>query len=276
MPISAAIAGVGSLVGAGASIYGSTQAAKAQENAANAANARLQQQYQQNSQTLAPWISGGTNANALTQFLTGVSNTAPTGYSGVAGGAGSLVTPFQPTMAQLEQTPGYQFILGQGLKSTQNSYASKGLASSGAAMKGAADYATGLASNTYQQQFNNYWAQNKSIYNMLTGQANSGLQAAGYLTNSGNTLASQQGGNLVGIGNARAAMYNGIGNTVSNTANTLGQYALLSNYLGSNGTAPITNPAYWGGGSPFSGDAFGGSSGSPIPGLTIADYGPGF
>lgn len=64
------------------------------------------------------------------------------------------VVPGRMDQATLEATPGYQFALSQGLKATQNSAAARGLGVSGAAMKGAAAYATGLADNTYQQQFN--------------------------------------------------------------------------------------------------------------------------
>jgi hypothetical protein len=62
--------------------------------------------------------------------------------------------PGQMTQAELAATPGYQFTLNQGLQAVQNSAAAKGLGVSGAALKGAADYATGLADSTYQTQFN--------------------------------------------------------------------------------------------------------------------------
>jgi hypothetical protein len=234
MPIGAAIGGAG-ILSAGASIYGSTQAANAQTNAANQANQTIQQQYQQNSQNLAPWMQNGTNSSNLLSYLTGSGGSAPAGYSGAAGGQGALTAQFNPTQAQLESTPGYQFTLGQGLKSVQNSYAAKGLASSGAALKGAADYATGDANTTFNQQFQNYWNQNQSIYNMLSGQSGQGLSAAGALANAGTTAAGQQGQNTIGAGNAQAAMYNGIGSAIGGAANSLGTYGLLSNYM-SNGT----------------------------------------
>jgi hypothetical protein len=235
MPTGAIIGGIGAVASAGASIYGSSKAADAQTSAAKQSNALLAGQYQQNSANLAPWMTSGVNSNSLVNYLTGASSQAPTGYSGTMG-QGSLTSTFQPTMQQLEQTPGYQFTLDQGLKGVQNSYASKGLGSSGPAMKGAADYSSGLASNTYQQQFQNYWNQNKSIYDMLTGQSAQGLQAAGALTSSGNTLAQGQSNNLVGAGNAQAASYNTMGSALGNAAQGVAGYGLLSNYL-SNGTS---------------------------------------
>lgn len=236
MPTGALIGGLGAAASAGASIYGSSKAADAQSQAAQSGNALLQGQYNQNSANLAPWMTSGANSNSLVNYLTGASGQAPAGYGGAMGGQGALTAAFQPTMAQLAQTPGYQFTLDQGLKSTQNSYASKGLASSGAAMKGTADYASGLASNTYQQQFQNYWGQNQNIYNMLTGQSTAGLQAASALASGGNALAQGQSNNLVGAGNAQAAAYNTMGSSLGNAAQGIAGYGLLSNYL-SNGTA---------------------------------------
>jgi hypothetical protein len=276
MPTGALIAGVGTgIVGAGASIFGANKAAAAQTAAAQNANAILAGQYNTNAATLAPWMTAGANSNALVNYLTGASGSAPVGYNGNIGGQGALTNPFAPTMAQLEQTPGYQFTLNQGLKGVQNSYAAKGLGGSGAAMKGAADYAQGNAANTYQQQFQNYWSQNRDIYNMLTGQSQQGLSAAAALAGSGNTLATGQSSNLTGAGTAQAAAANSYGPAITSVGNSLMSYGILNNFL-SNGTAPISDNAYWGGGSIFSGDAYGGSSKNPIPGLSPSDYGPGY
>lgn len=258
MPIGAAIGGAG-LLSAGASIYGSSQAANAQTNAANQANATIQQQYAQNSTNLAPWMQNGTNASNALSFLTGTGGTSAGGAgsglggagagaggtAGSAGGYGSLTQAFNPTMQQLQSTPGYQFTLGQGLKSVQNSYAAKGLGSSGAALKGAADYATGDASTTYNQQFQNYLQQNQSIYNMLTGQSGQGLQGASALAGVGTTAAGQISANTVGAGNAQAAAYNTAGSAVGNAANSLGTYGLLSNFM-SNGTSGVNTTGVFG------------------------------
>lgn len=106
-----------------------------------------------------------------------------------------LSSRFEPTMEQLEKTPGYQFALQQGLKGTQNSYAAKGLGVSGAALKGASDYATGLASQTYQQQFQNDLAQKSQIYNMLFNPVQLGAGAAA----GGANMTNNVGTNLANI-----------------------------------------------------------------------------
>jgi hypothetical protein len=117
--------------------------------------------------------------------------------------------------AALEQLPGYQFTLSQGLKSVQNSAAARGLGVSGAAQKGAASYATGLADSTFGNQFNRLMS----------------------LASLGENAAAGVGNNAVGAGNAQAAAANAQGAAVSGTANQVGGIfgtdAILKNMGGS-------------------------------------------
>lgn len=156
--------------------------------------------------------------------------------------AGQLITPFQPTQAQLQATPGYQFTLNQGLQATQNAYAAQGLGTSGAALKGAANYAEGLASTTYQQQFQNYWTQNQNIYSMLTGMTNTGENAAAMTGNLGTSAASSAASALMAGASASAAGTVGSANAIAGGVNSLGSlglfYGLMSNpgmYSGTGG-----------------------------------------
>ena len=135
----------------------------------------------------------------------------------------------------LQNMPGYQFQLKQGLESAQNGFAARGLGSSGAAMKGAAQYAQGLAASDMGQ-----------FYNMLMGGAGLGANAA--------TLQSQNTANLttaganalmggatnaasLGMAGASAAAAgqvgaaNALGSGIANAANGYGQYALMNNML---------------------------------------------
>jgi hypothetical protein len=104
-----------------------------------------------------------------------------------------------PTQAQLEATPGYKFTLQQGLESVQNSAAARGLGSSGAALKGAATYVTGLADQTYQNNFNDMAQVAQGYQNNATGDINQGSgymnQGQGY-NSLANTALSQQAGAL--------------------------------------------------------------------------------
>jgi hypothetical protein len=142
----------------------------------------------------------------------------------------------------LEATPGYQFNLSQGLKSVQSANAAKGLGISGAALKGAADYATGLADSTYQNQFNNAQTNRQTTYNMLTGLTGQGENAAAQTGTLGtaNTVAANNA--LIGGANATAGGIVGSANNLSSGINGIGNagtnYLLYSKLLGisNNGT----------------------------------------
>lgn len=149
----------------------------------------------------------------------------PSSYNGL--GFGAATTPFQPTMAQLAATPGYQFTLGQGLQATQNAFAAQGLARSGPALKGAATFAEGLASTTYQQQFQNYWNQINNIMGLIGGATATGENASA-LTGSLGQNASQIAGNFATSGAAAQA------------AGTIGATNALTGALGSASSLPLT------------------------------------
>jgi hypothetical protein len=166
-----------------------------------------------------------------------------------------LTKPFNPTQQQLEQTPGYQFTLSQGLRATQNAATAMGLGASGSALGGAADYATGLASQTYQQQFSNYWQQNQNIYNMLAGLTNigqssaAGVGAAGIQTGGliGNALtggASALAAGQIGSANAIASGLGGVGNAGLMLA--LSRNGLFGNTGVARSTIPSTGAAGYG------------------------------
>jgi hypothetical protein len=138
-----------------------------------------------------------------------------------------LTAPFQPTMAQLAATPGYQFTLGQGLQATQNAYAAQGLGTSGPALKGAANYAEGLAATTYQQQFQNYLQQNQQIANILGAQVQQGQAAAAGTGAGALTTGSTAGQSLLAAGTAQAAGTVGVANALTGATSTLGNAGLL-------------------------------------------------
>ena len=72
------------------------------------------------------------------------------GRSGLCVGQAYANLPGTMTQAQLEATPGYQFTLSiRGSKRCSRLLAARGLGMSGVSLKGAADYATGLADKNY-------------------------------------------------------------------------------------------------------------------------------
>lgn len=147
------------------------------------------------------------------------------------GGFGSLAQPVTMDEATLEQTPGYQFNLTQGLKAAQNSATARGLGTSGAAVKGAETYATGLADSTYQNQFNNQVTNQTNLYNRLTGVANSGQNAAAGLGTTGQQTAANIGSNIIGAGNASAAGTIGGANALSGAGSNASSMYMMNQFM---------------------------------------------
>lgn len=145
---------------------------------------------------------------------------------------GDLTKPIKMDQATLEATPGYQFNLAQGLKATQNSAAARGLGTSGAALKGGAAYATGLADSTYQNQFNNENTNQTNAYNRLMGIINSGQNAAAQTGTLGQQAATNIGNNTIAGANAGAAGINGAANALTNGANSYSGYKLYQQMYG--------------------------------------------
>lgn len=207
-----ALQGIGGLLGSGTQQraagaagqmgwLGSIMAAQAQE-----------QGYQRAQQALSPYTSAGSKSlDMLMSYLQGTGAK----QAGIGGGGANLMSTFAPTMAQLEQTPGYQFTLAQGTKAAQNAAAGRGLGSSGNAMQAGVDYATGLAGTTFQQQLQNYLTQNQQAYNMLYGPSTLGAQAAGGIANAAMGAAGNIGNALTGAGTALGQGIMGGGNAAA-------------------------------------------------------------
>lgn len=138
----------------------------------------------------------------------------------------------------LQSTPGYQWNLNQGEQAATNSAAARGLANSGAALKGASTYASGLADSTYQNQFNDTNALAQEGYNALNQQGQNTMTAA---NNAGQIKMEGANGAMtttVGAGNALASGLSSIGNTAS-------QYAMYKNLLnGDSGYDPDVDGSF--------------------------------
>ncbi|HXT81383.1 MAG TPA: hypothetical protein VN702_17595 [Acetobacteraceae bacterium] len=213
--LSTAIIGAGALGSIASGLIGSsaaTSAAKTQAAAATNAANMAQAQYGQTRADLLPYNQAGQYAtNQLVGALPG------------------LTAPFNMTEANLEATPGYQFQLDQGLKATQSAAAAKGQGISGAALKGAAQYATGLADSNYQNQFNNYQTTQNNAYNKLLGIGQLGENAGAQTGNLGQQATNTATNALTGGAAASAAGTVGAANALSNSINGVGTAGL--NYL---------------------------------------------
>lgn len=209
------------VVGAGATIYGANKAAEAQTDAANAGINAQMEQYYRTRKDLAPYRAiGSLAAGDLTSKLD------------------DLTAPIELTQDWLENTPGYKFTREQGLKATQNSAAARGLGVSGAALKGAASFATGLADNTYKTQFDVENTNKTNAYNRLKALVDTGQNAAAQTGTMGQAAATNIGNLSVGAGNAAAAGYNATGGAIAGLANNIGGYAAYKGLYGGGGNSP--------------------------------------
>lgn len=184
--IGAAAVGAGtSLASASMESGAAKSASQTQATAETQAADQMQQQYGQTRADLLPYNQAGQTALAGINDL-GAFN-------------------FQPTEQSLEDTPGYKFNLSQGLKATQNGFAAQGLGTSGAALKGAATFASGLAGTTYQNQFSNALSSYNTNLGKLQSLSALGEGAAAQTGQFGTTTAGNIGQTAVGAANAEAA-----------------------------------------------------------------------
>lgn len=236
--IGAGVSAVGSVAGGLISGGAAQGAANTQAAAADQASEAAQAQFQQTRADEQPFMAAGTNALGALQSSLGLGGSGPNllasnGLSGLT---------FQPTQAQLAATPGYQFDLAQGLQSTQNSNAAQGLGVSGAALKGAANYATGLANNTLTTQQGIFQQNLNNVLNPLQSLTNLGQNAATQTGQQGVQATSNANQLAVGGANAQAAGQVGGANALSSGIAGLGNSAtsgiLLSNLLNNQGAQP--------------------------------------
>lgn len=235
LPTAALIAGgLGAAGGVASAFIGGNaaqSAANTQAQAAERAQQTTLQMFNTVQQNLKPFQQAGLAA------IPGVENLLGLGPQGTAG-----------ILTQLENTPGYQFALKQGLQATQNGYAAQGLGQSGAAMKGAANYAEGLAENTYSTVFQNFLSTLNTGANAATALGQFTGQASGQLS----SLIGQQGAataaGTVGAANALTGGINSALGGLSNSALLLGLQS--TGMFGSSpgaGALYGVNPALYGG-----------------------------
>jgi hypothetical protein len=229
----AAVAGIaGSVLSSNAA----SSAASTQAGAADRATAASQQEAAQTRADLAPYNQAGqAGTNALMASL-GLGGSGPNLLA--ANGINGLT--FQPTQAQLASTPGYQFDLAQGQQGVANSNAAAGRGISGAALKGAANFATGLANNTLTTQQGIFQQNLGNVLNPLQNVANLGENAAAQTGQLGTSNTNAANASAIGGANASAAGQVGSANAISGGLSSLGgaplNYALYNQLLGGGGS----------------------------------------
>ncbi len=147
-----------------------------------------------------------------------------------AEGFGSLLEPFDNS--KFEESPAYQFNLSEGMEAINKSAAAKGRYYAPATLQDIGKFSQGLASNEFQNAFNNYRATQDDQFSRLFGVANSGQNAAAQTGTFGAQAAGQMGDAAMGAGNARASGIVGATNAVTGGAADAYNNYLLSQVLG--------------------------------------------
>lgn len=204
-------------VGVASNISSANKATKAQTSAANQANDTQWAMYNQSRDDNKPFYDAGVTA------------------------LNKLATMPNFTGADLQNEPGYQFALNEGMKGVTNSAAARGGLLSGAALKAASQYNNDYASTKYNDAFNRD-ATNK---NRLASIAGIGQTASNVNTSSGLSTAANVGQNQLAAGNARASGYvangNALTNGLSQGLNWYNQNSLLNGSRSSAVTEGATN-----------------------------------
>lgn len=176
------------MVGAGATMYAGSKAAKAQKNAANQQIAEQRRQYDQDRADWAPWRQTGESALArLNAEMT-------------AGG---------PTDA-FKATPGYGFRLSEGMKAIERNAAARGRLTSGATLKALQERGEGLADDEYGQ----WWNRNAGLAGVGQAATAATSQAGQNATNNITSAIGQ-------AGQARASSYANTGSAVNSGINNV-------------------------------------------------------
>lgn len=258
--IAVSILGAGGL-SAGASIFGSQSAANTQMKAAQQGMQTQTQMQQQgidflsrmfgiSKEQLQPFINAGQGATSQLSSMMPQWLQQPEVPQ-----LGAMPTPPRiPTQADIENMPGFKGMLDIGLRATQNSAAARGLGSSGAALRGAADYTNTLTQSAWPALFGaqqTQWGdsvqnilnqfqgantafgnQNTNIQNVfgrLSGIAGQGSQAAGALTGAATSTGQSGAGSFGNLAQALTSLLTGGANAQAGAtmagANAVGGFA---------------------------------------------------
>jgi hypothetical protein len=232
----------GSLLGSNAAEDAANTAANASTQASNASIGEQRRQYDLNRADMAPYTAAGT----------GAVNRLAAGF----GTGGEFTQNFTGADFLANQDPGYQFSMDQGMKALNASMAAKGLGTSGAGIKGALAYGTGLGSQEYQNAFNRYQANRGNTVQGLQSLSGQGMSGVTTLGNQGTNMASNIGStymnNAGNIGNAGMAAAGIRNSAYGGAANVLGR--MYGGGGRTNGPAPVSDYSTYASYNPYNTD----------------------
>lgn len=232
--VAAAILGSGAL-SAGASIWGSSNAANAQTQASQAAIANAQQMFGQVKGAAQPFLdAGSSSAGTLQNWLNPNSSTNP--LSSLI----KLTTPGADMSSVLSQTPGYQFAQQQGTRGVLNALAGRGLGgSTGPITTGVGNFTAGLAGQTWQSVVQALSGVIGQETGGLQGLVNSGTNALGTLGSAAGGATTAVNSAITGAGNAQAAASNAQGSAIGQFGNSASTAAIINSLTGNNGGGSV-------------------------------------
>jgi hypothetical protein len=228
MPGPVAAIGASALVGAGTSLIGGSQQAKASKDAAKAQAKATKATIKQQERALERQIGlqepfRQTGVSALPEYETA-----------------SAYTPF--SMNAFNADPGYQFRMSESMKALERSAAARGILQSGGTLKDITRFGQDAASQEYQNAFQRYLTERQAKlqpleYRIGLGQAAASGQAANVgstATNVGNlttSLGDIRAAGTMGQANAYNNMLSNISGLATQGAEAYGQYQAAQPYF---------------------------------------------
>lgn len=233
------VAGITAGIGAAVGGVGSVLAGDKQADAAGQAAAGEQ-----------PWVDAGKADLTTLQSLLGE---GLKGEGPLAPWTGSFT---EPSLAQAEAQPGYEFQLKAGEDAINNSAAATGDLLNPNTARAESQYAESAATTNYQSTRNNMFQDYQTAYNQYqTNQTNLFNRYFG-IADMGQRAVTAQGNFLVDKGTAEASGIAGATNAITGGLGDLSQLAMMKSLLGntksSNGTAGLTGNSLSGWGAPGS------------------------
>jgi hypothetical protein len=132
----------------------------------------------------------------------------------------------------VQNEPGYQFGMDQGMTGTSRALGKLYGYDSGATLKGLARFATDYGSTKYNDAFNRLNTDRGFRYNSLAGLSGAGQQAVGQVGSAGSNAATNAGNLTTSGGAARAAGVvggaNAWGNALTGAGNSMLQYQMFN------------------------------------------------
>lgn len=217
--------GGSALVGAATSVAASSSASSSAKSAAKSNNALQEQIYNENKQTLSPYVGAGDAATEQLRRLYGLGD-SNTGKS-VNGVSYTADQQQQGAVAAFQNSASYQAEFQSGQKAVTSALGAKGLLDSGAALKGLQNYGDQFLSsklNTYEQQLQS-----------LSGTgANAASAQAGVGQNYANSVSANNNAAATASGNAALSSANSINSALGSAVSAYSYNQALGSSYGSN------------------------------------------